>query len=78
MIGDRTDGHANNNRLQVDIPSSCVDGKEFGFVRNDDLSYQGILSMLLASKMSKTPIRLMVDDSSTTSNAVRIIWVNFQ
>lgn len=78
VIGSRTDGGANNDRLQVTIPSSCGVNKTFGFVNNDEASYQGILSMLLAAKMSKTPIRFMVDDQVTTSNSVRIVWVNFE
>ena len=78
VIGSRTDGSSNNNRVQVNIPLDCVEGKSFGFVDNDEASYQGVLAMLLAAKMSSTPIRIMVDDAVTTANSVRIVWVNFE
>jgi len=79
-IGARTDGNANANRLQVSLSETCVDttNKVLGFVSNDEASYEGILSLLLAAKMSDKPIRIVLDSSKTTSNSMRIEWVNFE
>jgi len=78
VIGSRFDGNANNNRLLVSLPERCSATAPLDFVRNDDPSYEGILSMLLAAKMSDKQIRFVVNDSISTHNSVKIEWVNFK
>lgn len=72
---DRTDGGGHNNKLLVQL---AVNGcPSFGYVENDAPAYTGILSMLLAAKMSDQSIRVVVNDGPQISGASKIEWVNF-
>lgn len=67
VIGSRTDS-SNQEKLQVSLPTDCVAGKSFGFIDNNEPAYQGMLSMLLAAKLSGTPVRLRLDDAVSTAS----------
>jgi len=60
--------------LLLDLPSNCNagEGKEYAFVRNDDPAFNGRLSVLLSAKSNDRSVRIFIDDTDTTNNAVRI------
>ena len=71
---DRSDGSSHGNKLLVEIGDGCP---PFGCVANSAAAYNGILSMLLAAKLSDKEIRIVVSDEPPLSGAARIEWVNF-
>lgn len=72
---DRSDGGDHNNKLLVQLGQN--DCPAYGYVSNDEPAYDGILSMLLAAKMSDKTIRVVVNDGPQLSGAAKIEWVNF-
>ncbi len=68
-------GGEHSNKLLVQLNEDCP---TYGYLSNEDPAYNSTLSMLLAAKMSKEKIRVVVDDSPQISDAAKIQWVNFK
>jgi hypothetical protein len=71
----RSDASSHANKLVIALGGGCPG---YGYVSNEEKAYPSIMSMLLASKMSKEKIRIVVNDAEILSGAARIEFVNFK
>ena len=71
--GERSDGSSHNNKLLLKLGGNCP---SYGYISNTDPAFSGILSILMAVKMSNQKIRVVVHDGPVVDGAARIEFVN--
>lgn len=71
-------GHFHENKLLVLLKGTCTG---YGYISNTEGAYPSIMSMVLASKMSKEKIRVVVDGEVNSEGGTigdsRIMYVNY-